>query len=102
MGKAKVVMLRKRGNGAAASRARRAPEEADSLEGKVVRIAMAGKLAKAGRNAIRLQRERGLAVTFKRGEQVIKKYPDGHEEVLTIIDRPTYTLPKGVAILRGK
>lgn len=77
-------------------------EAADSLEGRIVGLAMGGKLAKAGRKAIRSQRSRGLAVTFKQGDQVIRQHADGRKEVLAVLERPTYTLPRGVAILRGK
>jgi hypothetical protein len=64
---------------------------------------MTGKLEKAARDAVRAQQEQGLAVTFKRGDQVIKRYPDGREEVLAkVAAAPKYVRPKGLAVLRRK
>jgi hypothetical protein len=77
-----------------------APPEPGTLEANLVDLAMTGKLAKAGRRAVAAQKDRGLPVTFKRGQQVIKVYPDGRREVLATLERPSYTLPKGVRIIR--
>jgi hypothetical protein len=84
------------------SPSKRRTTQADSrtLEANVVGMAMNGKLAKAGRRAVASQVGRGLPVTFKRGQKVIKLHADGREEVLGMIDRPSYTLPKGVRVIR--
>ncbi|MFI5380016.1 MAG: hypothetical protein ACHRHE_12020 [Tepidisphaerales bacterium] len=76
--------------------------EADSLEGRLVGLAMSGKLAKAGRDAVRAQVAKGLAVTFQRGTKVIKRHADGREEVLANVDRLVYSIPRGVAIIGRK
>lgn len=81
---------------------RRGKEDAGSLEERIVALATSGKLANAGRNAIRTQRRKGLAVTFQRGDQVIKQFPDGREEVLATVRRADYTVPEGVEIIGGK
>jgi hypothetical protein len=94
--------IRTAANGKFASAAR-TREEPSALEGKLVQYAMAGKLEKAARDAVHAQQEQGLAVTFKRGEQIIKRYPDGREEVLAkVAAAPKYVRPKGVAVLRRK
>jgi hypothetical protein len=98
----------KTGSGAASSVAAPSPAkrrtttlpETRTLEANLVGLAMTGKLAKAGRRAVASQVDRGLPVTFKRGQKVIKVHPDGREEVLATLDRPTYTLPKGVRVIR--
>src|SRR4051794_1006392 len=74
--------------------------EARTLEANVVGLAMTGKLAKAGRRAVASQVDRGLPVTFKRGQKVIKVHADGREEILATLERPAYTLPKGVRVIR--
>ena len=74
----------------------------DSLEKRLVGLAMSGKLAKAGRDAIRAQVAMGLPVTFKRGTKVIKRYADGREEVLANVDRLAFRIPRGVAIIGRK
>ena len=76
------------------------PCEVGTLEAKIVGLAMHGKLAKAGRRAVAAQRQKGLPVTLKRGQQVIKIYSDGREEVLAELPRPFYALPKGVRVIR--
>lgn len=76
-----------------------AGEDRQSLEAGVVKLALSGKLAGAGRRAVAAQRRLGLPVTFKRGNQIVKKYADGHIEVLGGLERPVYTLPKGVKII---
>jgi hypothetical protein len=73
-----------------------------ALEDHLLELVAEGKLAEAAGGAIRAQKERGLPVTFKRGDQVIKAFPDGREEVLTTLARPIYTIPSGVRVIRGK
>lgn len=74
--------------------------EPKTVEARIVGMAMNGKLAKAGRRAVASQVDRGLPVTYKRGQKVVKVHPDGREEILGMIDRPSYTLPKGVRVIR--
>jgi len=80
--------------------AERVPEAA--LEDHLLELAAEGTLAEAAGGAIRAQKEQGLPVTFKRGDQVIKAFADGREEVLTTVARPTYTIPSGLRVLRSK
>jgi len=87
---------------AAKSRPRRTSEtdiEPGSLEGEIVDMALRGELAKAARKAIRTAKRRGLPITFKRGNQVVKEYADGRVEVLETLSFPKYVLPKGVKII---
>ena len=74
-------------------------EEHDSLENQIVSMATRGKLARAGRKAVAAQKKRGLPVTFQRGNQIIKEYPDGREEVLGTVAAAKYVLPKGVRVI---
>lgn len=77
--------------------------DAGSLESGVVKLAVGGKLARAGRQAILAQRKRRLPITFKRGDEVIKLYADGREEILEKLQATPYVLPNGVKIIgRGK
>jgi hypothetical protein len=77
-------------------------EEANSLEAQLLSLATGGELAKAGRNAVKSQRQHGRAITFKRGTKVIKQYPDGREEVLDRVESPSYTLPQNVRIIKNQ
>jgi hypothetical protein len=79
------------GNGRASGRAEF--DEANSLESKLLGLARSGQLAKAGHRAIKMQRAKGLAVTFKRGAKIIKVYPDGHQEILGRGPAPRSKLP---------
>jgi len=67
-----------------------------------VQLAISGKLAEVGRRAIEAQRKLGLPVTIQKGDQVIKRYADGREEVLEIIPRRKFKVPRGVAIIPSK
>jgi hypothetical protein len=85
---------------AAQSASRRIVEESDSLESHVVGLAMSGKIGKAAKRAVRAQQRLGLAVTYKRGDRIIKRHADGREEVLGTVQRANYTLPKGVRVIK--
>ena len=74
-------------------------EEANSLESHVVTLAKQGRFSDAGHRAIESQLKRGLAVVFKRGNQIIKLRPNGDEEILETLEPATYSIPPGVAIL---
>jgi hypothetical protein len=76
-----------------------AEEADDSLEHRLLELASSGALAGAGREAIRAQVERGIPVTFLRGEQVIKRHADGREEVLGAVPRRTFVPPGGVHVI---
>jgi hypothetical protein len=72
------------------------------LEEELVRLAESGRLAGAGRAAVRADRAAGLPVTYQRGSQVVREYPDGRREVLgTIPPTPPYKLPKSARRLRS-
>jgi hypothetical protein len=77
-------------------------KESKSLEQKLTRLAMRGKLSKGARAAIRNQLKLGLPVTIKRGNQIVREHPDGTREVLTTVRPSKYKLPAGVAIIGGK
>src|SRR4051794_12524689 len=47
------------------------------LEDEVLRLARDGSLAAAGREAIKAQRAAGLPITYKRGNKIVRDYPDG-------------------------
>lgn len=78
-----------------------APSEGP-VETAFLKLALGGKLAKAGRDAIRRQRAKGLAVTFKRGQEIIKQYPDGREEILGRVAPRRFRMPKNVPIIGEK
>jgi hypothetical protein len=84
------------------ARSRSFREEPDSLEAQIVNLAVSGKLAEAGRRAIEAQIKLGLPVTVQKGDKVIKRYADGHEEVLETIPRRKLKIPKGVAVIPSK
>lgn len=63
-----------------------------SHEDPIVALEREGAFARASRAAIRKQRAMGIPITFKRGRQVIKRYPDGREEVLEILARSGFRL----------
>jgi hypothetical protein len=72
------------------------------LENDIVDLALSGALKSAARDAVRAQLRQGIPVTYKKGNQVVKHYPDGLEEVLGTVPVATFTLPKGVRVLRPK
>lgn len=55
-------------------------------EDRIEVMAREGKLKGAGREAIRRLLAKGIAVTFARGNRIIKRHPDGTEEVLGTIN----------------
>lgn len=79
--------------------ARPQPEDPRSLEANIVNLATTGKLARISRAAIQRSLDRGIPITFKRGNRIIKRHPDGREELLATLPKPTYRLPHGVRIL---
>ena len=76
-------------------------EPAGSLEGMIMEMARRGELAIPARLAIRRLRRKGVPITFRRGQQIIKQHANGREEVLGVIERLEYKLPKGVRIIEG-
>jgi len=74
----------------------------DSLEDHIVELATSGKLACAAGAAIRSQKSRGLPITSKRGNEIVKVYSDGRTEVLETLNPPIYKLPKGVKFFQNK
>jgi hypothetical protein len=77
-------------------------EEKNTLEGQIVRFAKSGKLAKAGRKAVRAQKKHGLPTTFKQGSKIVRVHPDGRVETLANIQPTPYKLPPGVDFMRSK
>ena len=77
-------------------------EDPNSLESSIAKLASSGRLAREGRKDVRAQKKLGIAVTFKRGNQVIKQYPSGKEKILAELSEPDYKLPEGVRILDRK
>lgn len=76
-------------------------EDAGSLEQRVVSLALGGKLAHAAQKAVRLQKARGLAVTFKRGDAIVKQHSSGRIEKIATIQPRKYAVPAGVRIIGG-
>ena len=76
-------------------------EPAGSLEGAIMGMARRGELAVPARLAIRRLRRKGVPITFRRGQEIIKQHADGREEVLGVIELPAFKLPKGVRIIEG-
>ena len=65
-------------------------------DGDLVKLALSGKLRQAAREAVRDQRARGLAVTFKRGDQIVRRSADGTIEVIGRVTTPAFRLPEHV------
>jgi hypothetical protein len=81
----------------------RTAEASGSLESQISHLAAKGKLAAAARRAIRAQRARGLPITFKRGNKIIRQHPNGQEELLQhLTATKRVKLPAGVRILGKK
>jgi hypothetical protein len=72
-----------------------------SLEDVVVSLASAGKLAGAGRSAIRDQQRAGIPVTYKIGSKIVTRFSDGRKVILGTVEPIPYTIPKGVKRIRG-
>ena len=72
-----------------------------TLEDAVVALASAGKLAEAGRCAIRAQRRAGLPVTYMDGDEIVTEYLDKRRVVLRTVTPPIYKIPKGVTKIRS-
>jgi len=77
-------------------------DAADSFEDRISELARSGKLFNAAREAVEEQKKSGLPVTFRRGNQVIKQYADGREEVLAEIPPSKFKIPAGVEIIPSK
>lgn len=87
-------------NGVASAKvAAYSPEEQRSLEGRIVRLALKGKLRSASHAARRRHRKLGIPVTHKQGTKILKVYPGGRVEVLAEVPAPKYTLPDGVIVV---
>src|SRR5512133_1930360 len=67
-----------------------------SLEAYVLSFASQGAFGVAASKAVKAQLSRGLPVVFLQGLEIVKKHPDGTEEVLSHVRKATYTLPKSV------
>jgi hypothetical protein len=74
----------------------------NSLEGRIVELATSGKLGWGARAAIRSQKRDGLPITTMRGNQVVRIFPGGRVEILETVERPEFTIPKGVKLLKRK
>lgn len=103
MAKSKATVQSSNGTGHRHHTPRRVAERVTprTLEDAVVSLATTGKLAEAARSAIRAQRKAGLAITYKKGNQIVTEYPDGRRVVLRNLTPPIYTIPKGVKRLRS-
>jgi hypothetical protein len=73
--------------------------ERGSLESGLYKLATSGELSKAARAAIKKQQKQGLPITFQRGDQIIKQYADGREDILATLPRQPYVRPKGVKVI---
>jgi hypothetical protein len=70
-----------------------------SLEENIVKFSEKGGLKKIGKAAVRKQKRHGLPVTYRQGKQIIKRHPDGKEEVLAEIAPVKFSVPAGVRII---
>ena len=77
-------------------------DDAASLEENVVALATGGQLDAAAGEGRSKQSKLGLPLTFVRGSQIIKEYPDGRVEVLGRVDARAYQVPEGVQIIGRK
>ena len=80
------------------------PEEEDrnSLEARLVELAMKGKIAPAAAREISAQRKNGLPIVFLRGDKIIKRQPNGKSETIGEIIPSKYTVPKHVRVLPNR
>ncbi|MGC4033528.1 MAG: hypothetical protein QM754_17710 [Tepidisphaeraceae bacterium] len=66
---------------------------------KLIALALEGKLSRAARHAVQKQKSRGLAITFRRGNQIVRQDSDGKIIVLATIQPVAFSAPKNIAIL---
>ena len=84
---------------------RKSPRRASSRdpEDSIVALAESGRLGETAREEVRAQRAAGLPITYKRGNEVVREYPDGRREVLEVLPpAPPYKLPNGVGRIRNR
>ena len=72
-----------------------------TLEDAIVAAATSGRLSEVARAEVRAQRRAGLPITYKRGNQIVKEFPDGRREILGEIEAAPYKFPKKVARIRN-
>jgi hypothetical protein len=73
---------------------------ADEFDGKIAQFALSGKLNRAAKQAVRDQRSRGLAITFKRGNQIVRQGADGSILILQTIEPVEFVAPPHVRVFR--
>lgn len=71
-----------------------------SEEEVMVSLAESGRFAEAAREEVLAQREAGLPITYKLGDEVVTEHSDGRREVIETIKPPAYRPPRGVARIR--
>ena len=76
--------------------------EADRRECRVVDLALSGKLAAAGREAIADYQRLGLPRVMSRDGKLIQVDPDGREQVLDDIVKVPFKRPPNVALLEPR
>lgn len=78
-------------------------DELRSLEGNVRKLAADGTIAAAARQSIQDQRAAGLAITYMKGNLIVKEHADGRTEVVDHLPpAPPFKRPRGVGIIESK
>src|SRR5947207_2820126 len=70
-----------------------APDDADSLEKRIVSFARSGKLKKAGSAAVQSQFDSGLSVVYQKGNLIVREQPDGTLETVRTLDSAFQAVP---------
>ena len=99
-GRKKRPTFKRKAGTAKSKRLRAKTVKARALEDQVVSLARSGAFASVTRAAIERQFERGATVVVKRGDEVVRWYPNGHVERILDIEPKAYRLPRGVKVLR--
>jgi len=59
----------------------------ENMRSNIPKKRLIESVRKATTEAVKRTRQSGGAITFQSGKKIIKKHPDGREEVLKILDR---------------
>ncbi len=76
--------------------------DADLLECRVVEVAVSGRLAAAGREAVAEYQRLGIPRLTSRDGKLIRVHPDGREEVLEELFKTPFKRPPNVQVLGPK
>lgn len=59
----------------------------ENMRSNIPKKSLIESVRKATTEAVKKTRQFGCAITYQSGKKIIKKYPDGREEILDILDR---------------